>query len=239
MSRRIHDNVASVVEVLADRGRLTVGVVAAQTELPRASVQRIADGLVAADLAEVDQDGQLALTTRWLHLAETFRRTGRGWPGAHDVLQALATATGLTSHLFVPDRGRALCVALCVDRAGAPGTAALEPNPGGSLPGFAGAGRIVLAHSPESAPGTFEPLTPTGLATVAELRADAARVLADGHVLALEDVVVGVGFLAVPVLANEVFLGALSVAGPVGEVTPDRLDVLRAAAEAIARHYRS
>jgi IclR family transcriptional regulator, acetate operon repressor len=242
MSRRIHGNVASVVEVLADRGRLSVAFVAQEVELPRASVQRIADGLVAADLAEVGQDGRVALTTRWLHLAETFRRTGRGWPGAHDLLQTLAARTGLTAHLLVPEAD----LVLCVDRAPARGTDGLEPRPGGTLPLFAGAGgRLVLAHTDREeylARAPFDPLTPAGLVTAAQLRADRDRILADGHVLAAEDVVVGVAGLGAPLVADGVFLGALTLGGPVAQVTGRRaehLDVLLAAAEVVARHYRT
>lgn len=224
MPHRIHANVASVVGALADRGNASVTSLSGEVGLPAATVRRIGDGLVAAGLAELDAEGRLSLTTRWLHLAESFRRTGHGWPGAHEVLQELSVRTGLTAYFVVPDGE----VALCLDWAPGRGTGLPELRPGGVRPLFAGAGgRMALAHAVVDVEGylagaPFAAVTPSSLGTAQALREDVALTRASGYVLADEDVAVGVACLGVPVRAGGRYLGALSVGGPREEVL-DRL----------------
>jgi DNA-binding IclR family transcriptional regulator len=239
---RILANIASVIDCLVEVSPVSVPEIATSTGAPRTNVQRIVDGLLEADLVQVEEDGRVSLGLRWLHLAESSRRAKREWRGSHDILQSLAAETGQTAYLIVPEGDHVLCVDWSPGR----GLGILELRPGGTLPLYAGAaGRVALAFGPvdadtylEKAP--FERLTPHTIVDAEELRADVAKTRVQGFVISDEDVTLGVTSMGVPICHGGRYFGSLSFGGPKGEVLArmeEHLDILRAAADALVAHW--
>jgi DNA-binding IclR family transcriptional regulator len=130
---------------------------------------------------------------------------------------------------------------VCVDWAPGRGIGILVLRPGRSLPLHAGgAGRAVLAFGGLDldavlAAAPFERLTPATLVTAAQLRADVADSRRQGHVVSDEDVTVGIGAVAVPVLdGSGVLRGCLSLGGLSADVRRRREEFLTALHGAVA-----
>jgi DNA-binding IclR family transcriptional regulator len=207
---------SNLIQLLAERGPLSTAAVAEQIGLPRPSVYRLADALMQARLVEATPGGKLRVSLRWLKLSDAAREGMREWSRARLVLDGLASRTGQTVYLTVP---QAECV-ICIDWSPGRAISVLALKPGRTLPLYAGAaGRVTLAYRPEplddylqAAP--FPPLTDHTLCSAEELRADVEATISRGYSVSDEDVTPGIGALGAPLVDRDgLFRGAVSIAG--------------------------
>jgi IclR family acetate operon transcriptional repressor len=233
---RVLANTSNVIELLAEVGPLSPADIAARTGIPRPSVYRLVDGLNAIEFTETLPDARVALSLRWMHLADDSRAAMREWRNAPRILSELVERTGQTAFLSVLRDDRAVCI----DWAPGRGIGVLILKPGRTLPLNAGAaGRVLLAHAPDAdrvlAQGGFEKLTPSTLTTVDELRADIDRTREQGYAVSDGDATIGIGALGAPVLdARGTALACISIGGLVEDIRARR-DEFLAALTAAAR----
>lgn len=204
-----------LIEVLAAEGPLSPAEAAERMGIPRSSAYRLVDGLTAAALAELLDDGRVRLSARWLSLADVARDSMTEWSDATPVLEQLVARTGQTAFLSVLSDA----AAVCIDWRQGRGIDLLATKPGRSLPLNAGAsGRVMLAYSRDSEAllegGRFIRMTETSLITVEELREDIATTRRQGYVLSDGDVAAGIAGIAMPVLDDAGDLaGTVAIAG--------------------------
>ncbi|WP_336023746.1 IclR family transcriptional regulator [Halobellus salinisoli] len=125
----------------------------------------------------------------------------------------------------------------------------------GTYPGFRtpihthAAGKVLLAHLPEArideilAVDELERVTEHTVTDPDDLRRDLDEIRERGYAIDHEEQVVGIGFVACPVIEDGELLGSVSVACPTGRLQQDdyRRDLIqdvRAAAEEISVNYR-
>jgi IclR family transcriptional regulator, acetate operon repressor len=215
---------SKLVQLLAERGPLSMSDAAEQIGMPRPSLYRLSDALTQARLVEPTADGRLRVSLHWLRLADAARAGMTEWSGARMVLDDLASSTGQTVYLSVPRADQAVCI----DWSRGRGVSVLALKPGRTLPLYAGAaGRVTLAFRPQpleeylqGAP--FPPFTEHTLTRASELRDDVAATRSRGYSVSDEDVTPGIGALGVPLTNVGVFQGALSIAGLAEELRAER-----------------
>lgn len=229
---------SDVLQLVAERGALSIADVAEQVEMPRASVYRLTEALVQARLLEVSADGKVRASLRCIRLGDAARAGQVEWSAARGVLDALSDLTGQTTYLSVPVGDRALCI----DWSRGRGISVLALKPGRTLPLHAGAaGRVTLAFRADPVEdyvrlAPFPALTPQTLTEAGQLRSDAAATRARGYSVSDEDVTLGIGALGVPVLAPDgAFLGALSLAGLAEELRVRRAELSAALLDSARR----
>jgi IclR family acetate operon transcriptional repressor len=230
-------NAMDVVNILAQHGTLSPAQIAELANIPRSSVYRLVEGLNEIGFTSTQEDSTVVLSKRWLHLADSARRSLREWEQAGPALAAVAQATGQTAFLTVP-RGDE---AVCIDWAPGRGIGVLVLKPGRSLPLYAGAGgRVLLAFGAEDRTeylrgAPFPAFTPKSLVTAEALQEDINNTLMQGYAFSDEDVTPGIGALGVPVYgADEDLRGCLSIGGLAQDIEPrldDHLGVLKQAAK--------
>jgi len=228
---------AAVTELLAREGPLTPADISDRIGMPRASVYRLVDALGTIGLTEPRPGGQVALSLRWLRLADAASAALREWAEADAVLDELARRTGQTAYLSVPRAD----VALCIRWAQGSGIGVLVLRPGRSLPLYAGAaGRLCLAYRHDLsrllARAPFPRLTPRTLTTAEELLADVEATRARGYSISDQDVTEGIGALGAAVLDDDDQLAAaVSIGGLATDFDRDRARFVDALADAAAR----
>ncbi|WP_137845380.1 IclR family transcriptional regulator C-terminal domain-containing protein [Microbacterium sp. 2FI] len=213
---RVLTSLRAAVESLAESGALTPPDLAKNIGIPRPSAYRLIGALMQDGLAIQQPDGTVTLSTRWLEFGDQALATSTPWFHRDDLLRDLRDSTRLTVYLGVPRPHRVVCVR----RLHGQGVQVLVLRPGGSLPlHVGGVGRITLAFGPED-PQTYlaahdpERFTPRSLETRQSILADVAWSREHHYCVSDEDVTVGVGAVAAPVLTpSGEFLAALSVAG--------------------------
>ncbi|QAY59651.1 IclR family transcriptional regulator [Microbacterium protaetiae] len=227
-------NSMAIIDGLAERGDLSPADLAHLTGLPRPSVYRLIDGLRVIGLVRSTDVSVASLSVKWLHLADAARASMSEWAGARTELDRLSAETEQTVFLAVP-RGDEV---VCIDQSLGRGVGMLILSPGRSLPLYAGGvGRLALAHLADldrylSSGPPRRRITPHTLTDAAELREDAERTRSQGYTLSLDDVTVGIGAVAVPVLAPDgSLLGCLSVAGRTAEISAQAESFVAAARE--------
>ena len=215
-------NARRLLDTLSEEGPLTVARLAGFLESPRSTVSRLVDGLAAVDLVTIGSDGSIRLASRWLALGDVARESRVEWQPARRILHRLAAVTECTSVLSIHHGG----AVVCLDWVPGKVHEVLLAKPGRSLPLHAGAeGRVILAGLPGSeldvvmAGAPFEAFTETTMVSVEELRGDVARTRRQGYTLALDDVLLGLGSIAVlvrdPVRGQ---LGSISVSSVSEEI---------------------
>lgn len=236
---RVLANTRDLVDLLSQTGPLTPAEIAERIGVPRPSVYRLVDGLNAIDLTETLPDGRVALSLRWLHIADETRDAMTEWAGAKAALTELVDATGQTAFLSLLRDDSAVCIDWVQGR----GIGVLILKPGRALPLHAGAaGRLLLAYAADAdayldaAP--FEQLTPATLTTAKQLRDDIARTREQGYAVSDEDATIGIGALGMPVLdaAGNARAG-VSIGGLAADIREHRepfLAALRTATAALA-----
>lgn len=232
-------NAQIVIDALAAHGAMTPAELALHTPVARSSIYRLIEGLVAVGLVETLPDSRVQLTHRWLHLADAVVPSMREWDGASTVLDGLAEETNQTAYLSVLRGDHAVCINWAQGR----GIDLLILKPGHTLPLYAGgAGRNILAHTPaliDQVLGNADLLAFTAhtLVDADDLRADIATTLQTGYTLSHEDVTVGIGAIGTAVTQDGRYLGCLSVAGLIHDITADQDELiarLRLAASQLA-----
>ncbi|WP_165362579.1 IclR family transcriptional regulator [Promicromonospora panici] len=213
---RVLTHLSTAVRCLAEVGPLSAPDIAKEIGVPRPSAYRLLGALVQAGLAIQRADGTVSLSTAWLKLGDSALATAAPWFDRDDLLLELRDKTRLTVFLCVPRPQRTVCVR----RLDGQGVQVLVLKPGGSLPlHVGGVGRITLAFGDEDpeaylADIGLDQLTPNSLVQPEQVLADVQLSRQRGYCVSDEDVTVGVGAVAVPVLTEDGrLLAALSVAG--------------------------
>jgi DNA-binding IclR family transcriptional regulator len=193
------------------------------------------EGLVAHDAATRLYRLDLGL----LELAGAVTEGGDLRSLAQPVVDAIARETGSTTFFGIHRQGEALCL----NRADGNAVVLLRWwTLGGRMPLHCGAApKTLLAFMPEAEAASvlarrLAPLTPRSETDPESLRKELQRIRRQGHALAVDDVVLGVTSLAVPVLARDGHcLGALAITGLTAQLDAEarrrHLEVLHAQAE--------
>jgi len=231
----------TVIEWLADRRRARLAEIAAGTGLSPPTALRFLGTLVGMGYVRAEEGGY-ALTTKLRALGHRIA----GADASRSVLrhmQAVASATGLTTFLVVEDGDEALYL----HRAAPEGSGLVSAGRiGRRAPLYCTAvGKVLLAARDKDGVASYlashrlTALTPTTRASPAALRRDLADISARGWALDDEECDPGVRCLAVPVLGPDGRpFAALSASGSADRIDPARPGTLprrlAAAAAAIA-----
>ncbi len=191
--------------------------VAARIGANKSTTFRVLGSMERAGLLDRRPDGTFGLGLWLMELGSLVQSRLDLRRVAAPTLEELGRATGQTVFLSVPHGHQATCI----DRVAGSNVDVLALRLGGTLPLYCGASpRILLAALPEQEldeylrQTPFPALTAATLTTEAQLRADVVRTRAQGYVLSMEDVTVGVAALGAPVLdAAGATVAAVSVAG--------------------------
>lgn len=227
---------AGLVELLAEEGALPPAEIADRIDTPRPTVYRLSDALGQAGLTEYAPGSRIALSRRWLRLADAARAAMSEWQMARPVLDALAESSGQTVFLSVL-RGEH---SVCIDWAQGRHNVLLLLRPGRSIPLYAGAeGRVSLAFGVEDVDSylsgaPFQAYNPRTLVTAAQLRRDVSLSRAQGFTLSEEDVTEGVQAIGAPLRTSRTgrFAGALSIAGLTETLVDQRTQLVQALLDA-------
>jgi DNA-binding IclR family transcriptional regulator len=232
----------SVMELVVSQGRLGLGDLARELQLPKSTLHRICAILVDRGWALRDEQGRYEPGVRAIGLGSRaaslpivtgFRHAVADLMTRHDETVCLAVLDGDES------------VFVAIEETTQP--VRLQTWVGRRAPAFASAsGRVILARRPAAAVaaeyGGRPLVTPTGrrLQTIAELEAILARVRADGYAENHEETAAGLYTASVPIV-NETgtVLAAMTMCVPTSRMYPGRRDVLLAdliaAGEALSR----
>jgi len=224
-----------------DAPALGLSALARRSGVPKATVHRLAGELVAWGLLERDGTA-FRLGGRLFELGERVPRYRTTRDVALPFLEDLYVATGETVHLGVLDGREVLYLLKIKGHRGidAPSRVA------GRMPLHATAsGKVLLAHSPPELldrvlAADLARLTPHTITSPGLLREVVERVRRAGAATERDELLVGHGSAAAPVLAADgALVGALSVAAPLHRRSPQRLvPVVRTAALALSRALR-
>ncbi|MCW3492716.1 IclR family transcriptional regulator [Microbacterium sp. SSM24] len=227
---RVLTSLRTAVETLARSGPLTAPELAKEIGIPRPSAYRLMGALIQDGLATQQPDGAVSLSTKWLHFGDQALATATPWFHHEELLRSLRDSSRLTVYLSVPRPQRTVCVR----RLHGQGVQVLVLHPGGSLPlHLGGVGRITLAfgdEEPEEYLAAHHPerFTPRSLETRKAILDDVALSRERHYCISDEDVTVGVGAVAAPVLTPDgQFLAALSIAGRRDDIVGREKDLAR------------
>ncbi|MDI1465883.1 IclR family transcriptional regulator [Catellatospora sp. KI3] len=230
------DKVLSVLEALAGHERLADLAVA--TGLPKSTVHRILQSLVARGFAAADGHGGYLPGPRVLALAGRVMGTLDPARTARPELQALRDRTGFTVHLGLRDGDRAVYA----DKIAGPQPYDMRSRIGQSLDLHSTAiGKAILARLPaapvrELAARTGLPRhTPRTATSMKALLAALDRVRVDGYAVDDEENEPGLRCVAAAVAgADGAVIGAVSASALVLELPDDRVSALGAEVRASA-----
>ncbi|MGW2169494.1 IclR family transcriptional regulator [Streptomyces sp. NPDC001705] len=234
------DRAFDVLQVLEDaRQPLRLSDIARRADLHVATAQRILNVLVDRGYAAKEDGGYVAGPAA-VATAHAFLVNNRLTPVALPILQELAATTGLTPTLFV----RVGLARLPIARVEGRNPLRYQLPVGDKLPLHLGAGKALLAWLPEQErTAAITAATPFTRAsgeqvTAEQLAAELRDVRDHGYALARSERVLDVTAVSAPVLKGDTLLGALSVAGPSGDLPEDDhpriITEVRHAAKAIA-----
>jgi DNA-binding IclR family transcriptional regulator len=222
----------AILQDLASAGRpLTIAQAHARTGLPKSTLIRLLsvlqdDGYVT----RVDEQPSYWLGPAVMRLADAYTDALDVSAYAMATLRALAEAAGQTANLGVIDGPEV--VHLCVVE---PDRALRFRAATGTRDGayHTGLGKLLLAHVPPDELDAHlpeEPFPARTEATItrkADLRRQLATIRREGFAADIGEGDPGVGCLAVPLHVGDSVIAAVSVTGPVAEITgPSRKDLL-------------
>ena len=224
----------SLFEAMCEAGRpYRLTDLAARLDMPKSSVQRLLDHLIAEGWAEQDAaTGHYALTLRLAVLGQRYMQSA----GLCDVTQAIlgrvAGATGELARLAIVDQRQLVWIG---SAQGAPAGLLYQPSMGQRIVSFATAnGKAWLSTLDDEEASAIAlrdgltrrraPLGPKAIGSLDALMKDLAAVRRRGYALADEEAESGVAAVAVPIRdpATGEALGTTSVAGPVMRFTATR-----------------
>jgi DNA-binding IclR family transcriptional regulator len=217
----------SVMELIVSRGRLGLGDLARDLQVPKSTLHRICAILVDRGWAMRDDQGRYEPGVRAIGLGSRagdlpiitgFRHAVAGLMTRHDETVCLAVLDGQES------------VFVAIEETSQP--VRLQTWVGRRSPAFASAsGRVILAaRLPEAVAAEYggRPLiTPTGrrLGTVAELHEILERVRSDGYAENREETALGLYTASVPIVNDRgTVLAAMTMCVPTSRMSPDRRD---------------
>lgn len=217
--RALDRGIALLKSFTPAKPRLTLAELSRAADLDRGTARRLLQTLVLGGLVQHDEHaGHYALGIGVLELSSAVE-TGRSLREvAEPYLLDLANQTACVAFLWACHDG----LALCLDRAKPqiPGIEATWFAVGARAPLNTGGGaKAMLAFLPEEEREkalSIPPLkrTPASVTSPAALRAEVARIRKQGWALAVDDFVIGLTGLGVPILTPRgQLLGALSLSG--------------------------
>jgi DNA-binding IclR family transcriptional regulator len=221
----------SVMELVVSHGRLGLGDLARELQLPKSTLHRICAILVERGWAIRDDQGRYAPGVRAIGLGTRagdlpiiigFRHAVGELMTRHDETVCLAVVDGQES------------VFLAIEETTQP--VRLQTWVGRRAPAFASAsGRVILATRPPDAVsaeyGGLPLITPTGrrLRTVSELQEILDGVRRDGYAENHEETAAGLYTASVPVVnGGGVVLAAMTICVPTSRMGPERREALLA-----------
>lgn len=241
---RVLGKAGRLLDLLAERGELTVQAVAEATGEPRSSVYRMLAGLREVELVEPgSRRGTYRLGLKLLRLSGAVVSRFDERSAALPAMDRLHEETEETVFLSVP-RGRE---AVCIERIDGRWVQSMALTLGGGLPLHIGAGpRALLAFAGESAwmeylsGGSLDPFTPHSFTDPEVLVADLEATRARGYAISDEDVVVGMAALGAPIFDYRGELrAAISFSGPkpgvLGEREKSNVEAMLTAAREASR----
>lgn len=225
----------------ADHPCLTLTELAGRAGLPLTTAHRLVAELVGWGALERRPDGTYVVGRRLWHLGLLAPVSRELRDVALPFLQDISAATGENAHLAVRDGTTALYVERISGRASVP----IVSRTGSRLPLHAtGVGKVLLAHAPagvvDAALQRLRRLTPYTVVEPAVLRRQLAEVRRRGYALTGEEMTVGTGSVAVPVVTDtgEVFAALGVVAATTRRDLVRLVPALDVAARGIARSAR-
>jgi DNA-binding IclR family transcriptional regulator len=216
---RVLGKAARLLDLLAERGELTVQALADAAAEPRSSVYRLLAGLREIELVEPGtRRGTYRLGLKLLRLSGAVTSRFDERRAALPAMERLHEQTEETVFLSVA-RGRE---AVCIERIDGRWVQSMALTLGGALPLHIGAGpRALLAFSgPDAwneylAGAELEPFTPRSITDPDELLAELEATRRRGYAVSDEDVVVGMAALGAPIFDYRGQLrAAISFSGP-------------------------
>jgi DNA-binding IclR family transcriptional regulator len=218
------------MDALLAHGPMTPADIGEAIGIPRTSAYRLVQGLNAAALTEPQANGAIDLSLRWLHLADAAEDALSEWRGAHTLLEDLVAETQQTAFLSVPRGHRSVCI----ESVTAPGSSVLVVRRGFTAPLHAGApGRALLALRGDATEylklAPFTPLVPGTLTTADQLMADISQTRQRGYAVAVEDVIVGMATISMPIYDHRRQIrGCVSLGGLASEVQERERELVEA-----------
>lgn len=237
---RLLGNARRLLDTIAEEGPLTTARLAESLEMPRSTVFRLAEGLAAVDLVTIRPNGAVELASRWLSMADVACEARTEWRPARRLLRELGHTTGCTAVLCVYQNGMPMCLDWVPGRI----NEVLQAKPGRQLPLHAGAeGRAILSALADDeldqvlSTAPFEAFTPATMITAEELRGDVARSRRQGFTISLDDALLGIGSIAVPVRDRaRGQLGSIAVSSLSEEILRRSEELGRTLVDAAAKH---
>ncbi|WP_024585674.1 IclR family transcriptional regulator [Aliihoeflea sp. 2WW] len=242
--RALERGIALMRAFSAAQPRRTLTELARAAELDKGTARRLLHTLQSAGVVDHDtRNGFYSLTVGLLEIASAVD-TGRELREvAAPYLGDLADRIGATSFLWIPHEGMGLCVERV--RAAIPNVDAPWFTVGTRTALNCGGGpRVLLAYmSPQDQEHALaQPMprrTPLSLTDPESLRQEALRIREQGYEFAIDDFVLGLAGLGVPIFGHDGrFVGSLSISGltaPLVSELDRNVVLLREAARAIGR----
>jgi IclR family transcriptional regulator, acetate operon repressor len=237
------DRVTAVFDAFGEHDEgLGISELARRANLPKSTVSRIAADLVVQRFLDRDGD-KLYLGVRLFELAMTVEQPRRLRQFALPVMSELRDATGQTVSLAIIEGTDVVVVAIV---RGEP-TSKPVVRVGGRLPAHATAlGKAILAFSPEVVvdriiQGGLEVRTPHTISEPSAFRRELIDIRRLGVATEREECAIDRAGAASPVLGHGgAAIAAISVAGTVSNVVPDRIaPAVRAAGMTLSRRVEA
>jgi DNA-binding IclR family transcriptional regulator len=193
----------------------------------------------------LNRDGRYRIGYRFLGLANRVKYRTPLFNAARAPLRKLSSRTGELSNLGVEEDAEWVML----HHEGDVSTIDLGTYPGLRFPMHAqAAGKVILAHLPDD---RVEAIVDDGLDRITdhtitdpeELRRELAAIAADGYAVDSDQLVLGVGIVASPILVEDDLVGSVSIACPSGRLQDDEyrattIQRVREAADEISINYR-
>ncbi len=217
--------VMSLIELLLEaEDSMRIRDLAAKTNIPKSTVQRILDSLGENGWVCQDEKTQsyhigfkfLSMTNSWRLRLELTRH-------AHDEMLALSKKSEQTILLLVQDGYRGVCL----DKVEPERTIKLVAEPGKVFPLHAAAcGKILLAYAQRNLQNyilesPLKPFTPFTITSPAALQKEILKIQSEVKAVSVEEMTYGAAEIAVPLFNGDgSLMAALSIAGPKFDVEP-------------------
>lgn len=241
-SIQVLNKAAGLLDLLAERGEMTVADIAEGLGEPRSSVYRLLASLESLDMIEPGVDRsthRLGLHLLRLGSAVTARFDER--QAALPAMEAIHATTGETVFLCVR-RGDE---AVCIERLDGKRVQSLELRLGGSLPMHRGAApRTLLAFSPDEAIDAYVAggsLEKGGEPRMSrrDLLRDVEEIREQGYAISDEDVTPGIAAIGAPLFDYRSNVrAALSISGTKPAILGDREKMIELVLDAASRASR-
>lgn len=219
------ERVVLILDVFArSSGTLTLGQISSRSRLPRSSVHRILQQLVAARWVE-RRDNEYALGLRMFEIGSRVEQRTRFSEVSRPLMQELSAATGHVVHLALLDEQDVVYL----EKVGGAFGGRLPSRVGGRLPAHCtGVGKVLLAYSParviqEYKKNGLRRQTNSSIMTPDALEASILNIRNFGYSTERGEAVPGVGCVGAPIFEFGEAVAAISACGPQQRLRVDEL----------------